>query len=291
MSTRSSASPATAFFLAMAQGNRFCLYHAPHPGSPCRGGFVYVPPFAEEMNRARRMATLQARALAQQGFGVLQIDLFGCGDSAGEFEQATWELWKADLQHAQQWLQAQLQMPVGLWGLRLGALLAAEGAQMQSVTTSALLLWNPVLNGRTFLTQFLRLRLASELSEREAGASPLQTNDLRALLQAGQTLEIAGYPLNPTLAMTIDRLDASRLAPVKVPVVWLELLRDADSALLPAQLQIVEQWRQQQVALELQLLNGPAFWNTPEITTSEQLIEMTCTAALASSASTQAEAR
>jgi len=33
------------------------------------------------MNKSRRMAALQARVFAAMGFGVLQIDLFGCGDS------------------------------------------------------------------------------------------------------------------------------------------------------------------------------------------------------------------
>jgi alpha/beta superfamily hydrolase len=37
------------------------------------------------MNKARRMAALQARALAALGYGVLLLDLHGCGDSSGDF--------------------------------------------------------------------------------------------------------------------------------------------------------------------------------------------------------------
>ena len=77
--------PADAFFLDTADGPRFCLYHA--PVGECRGALVYIHPFAEEMNRSRRMAALQARALTAQGFGVLLLDLHGCGDSGGDFGQ------------------------------------------------------------------------------------------------------------------------------------------------------------------------------------------------------------
>ncbi len=49
------------------------------------------------MNKSRRMAALQARAFAAMGFGVLQIDLFGCGDSSGDFSDARWDIWKQDL--------------------------------------------------------------------------------------------------------------------------------------------------------------------------------------------------
>ena len=49
------------------------------------------------MNKSRRMAALQARAFAEMGFGVLQIDLFGCGDSSGDFSDARWDIWKQDL--------------------------------------------------------------------------------------------------------------------------------------------------------------------------------------------------
>jgi len=76
--------PAEPFFLKTATGKRFCLYHAPASGRKCPGVFIYVHPFGDEMNKSRRMAALQARAFAESGFGVLQIDLYGCGDSAAD---------------------------------------------------------------------------------------------------------------------------------------------------------------------------------------------------------------
>jgi exosortase A-associated hydrolase 2 len=77
-------------------GQRFCIHHPPALATPL-GLVVHVHPFAEEMNKSRRMAAQQARALAAAGFAVLQIDLLGCGDSAGDSSDATWAAWLADV--------------------------------------------------------------------------------------------------------------------------------------------------------------------------------------------------
>ena len=69
-----------AFFLPADGGQqRFCLFHPPQ-GTQHRGRVLYLHPFAEELNSTRRIVAQQARALAQAGYGVLQIDLLGqCG--------------------------------------------------------------------------------------------------------------------------------------------------------------------------------------------------------------------
>ena len=89
---------------------------------------IYLHPFAEEMNKSRRMAALQSRALAAAGYDVLQIDLLGCGDSSGDFSDATWQGWKDDVVLAYNWLRTQSNAPLTLWGLRAGCLLAANAA-------------------------------------------------------------------------------------------------------------------------------------------------------------------
>ena len=94
-----------AFYLPATTGQRFCLFHQPDGRRAWRGAVVYVHPFAEEMNRSRRMAALQARALAAAGFAVLQIDLHGCGDSSGDFGDASWEGWIEDVRLAAAWLR------------------------------------------------------------------------------------------------------------------------------------------------------------------------------------------
>src|SRR5205823_606352 len=158
-------------------------------------------PFAEEMNKSRRMAALQARAFAARGYAVLQIDLLGCGDSSGGFDDARWSRWKHDVRNAQRWLSDHAEGPMHLWGLRLGALLAADCAREQDASFASLLMWQPVTSGAQFMTQFLRLRLTNEMLSGAAARGGVEP--LRAQLAAGRALEIGGYELTPELASEI----------------------------------------------------------------------------------------
>src|SRR5512135_2479066 len=138
-----------AFFLDSPRGPLFSIFTAPSD-QQMKGSVLYLPPFAEEMHKSRRMAALQARAMAAQGYAVLQIDLTGCGDSAGDFADATWTAWLDDARLAHAWLAGKTARPVTLWGLRTGALLAADLAQrLQNI--HHLILWQPVSDGSLFL--------------------------------------------------------------------------------------------------------------------------------------------
>ena len=59
------------------------------------------------MNKCRRMIAEVGRRLEGSGVGMLVVDLFGTGDSEGEFAQADWQRWKADLAGAVQWAAAE----------------------------------------------------------------------------------------------------------------------------------------------------------------------------------------
>jgi exosortase A-associated hydrolase 2 len=262
---------AESFFLPTQDGFRYCLFHAPR--GECRGALVYVHPFAEEMNKSRRMAALQARALAARGVGVLQIDLHGCGDSSGDFGEARWDGWKRDIDEARAWLQRRLGRPAGLWGLRLGALLALDYAATN--TPPCLLLWQPVTSGAGFLTQFLRMRVAAELLQDGAGNGG--TKALRQQLAQGRPLEIAGYELAPQLAAAIEGLDASVLAPRGCRIDWFELTAAAGRPLPPAASAVAANWRAQRIDFGVQLVHGEPFWSTPEITECAALLGATNT--------------
>lgn len=254
--------PADPFFLKADGGQRFCLYHP--PAGPTRGALLYVHPFAEEMNRARRMAALQARAFAAAGHAVLQIDLAGCGDSSGDFGDARWELWQADLALAAAWLQQRVDAPLRLWGLRLGGALALDYARSATHPIAGMLLWQPVLKGSTYLTQFLRLRLAGALlAEGDAGGG---TAALRAALQAGETLEIAGYNLDPRLARSLDTLDPLEAFRPACPVDWIEAVTQAGAAPAPGAARAADAWRAAGVDLRLHPVHCAPFWTTTEIT-------------------------
>ncbi|NUZ05183.1 hydrolase 2, exosortase A system-associated [Piscinibacter koreensis] len=257
-----------AFFLASpgrAGGRRFCLLNA--PADP-RGTIVYVHPFAEEMNKSRRMAALQARAFAAAGHAVLQVDLFGCGDSSGDFGDAAWDDWIDDVQLASDWLVARFGSTPLLWGLRAGCLVALAAAERAGEPRTALF-WQPAASGKTVLQQFLRLRTAAE---RLAGTSGGGVEDLRDRLAAGETIDVAGYRIAPELAAG---LEAARLEPSSAVdrLAWLEIASGDHPALTPAGARAVDNWRAAGVEVDADAVSGPAFWQTTEIEVAPALID------------------
>ena len=256
------------FFLDAQPGRRFCVFY-PAQGT-CRGSVLHVHPFAEEMNKSRRMAALQARALAAAGFSVLTLDCYGCGDSSGDFSEARWDVWKADVALGAAWLRQQSAAPLSMWGLRLGALLMLDAANAIPHPFERLVLWQPVLSGRTHLTQFLRLRLASDMLN-GAGAKP-SIQGLRDRLAAGETLEIGGYELAPPLAAALDSLELAELGRPGSAHEWMEI---GDRPQTPATAQVIEAWTKRGIPVRNNRLPGEPFWQTQEITECPDLIVRT----------------
>ena len=255
-------------FLQGSLGPLFILYYPPAPTIPPRGSILYIHPFAEEMNKSRRMAALQARRFAAAGFGVLQPDLYGCGDSGGDFAAARWALWQADLRLCVDWLLARSPTPLHVWGLRLGCLLAAELARQ--VQAAGLVLWHPVISGATALTQFLRLRLAAGMLD---GTQETLAR-LRAELAAGRAVEVVGYELHPELATALEQ--ARLLAPAAgTRVNWFELVATPEWGLASSSQQLLAQWRSAGVSVSAQTVVGEPFWSTHQISCVPALLEAT----------------
>lgn len=66
----------------------FIAHYAPLEQSEAMGvshTVIFVPPFAEEMNRSKRMYVLCARLLADAGIKSICFDFAGTGDSSGEW--------------------------------------------------------------------------------------------------------------------------------------------------------------------------------------------------------------
>ena len=258
-----------AFFLSTPDGQRFCLHS--RPNGTVRAAVLYVHPFAEELNKTRRMAALQARSLAEAGYAVLQIDLRGCGDSSGDFGDATWQSWVDDVVLAGQWLRGKYRLPLWLWGLRAGCLLGAAAAPRLGPDCN-FLFWQPAASGKLLLQQFLRLKLASGLL---GGNSKASSEALRIALQRGETVEIAGYHLSAQLALGLEQ---ATLSPPKAAFGRLECLEVSarpDATPTPATSHLLGLWRQAGYAARARLVEGPAFWQTAEIEQANALLPAT----------------
>lgn len=263
----------TPFFLQGSAGKLFALHLQSADGAAAEKGVLFFPPFAEEMNKSRRMVSLQARRMAASGYQVLLVDLYGTGDSEGDFEDARWEIWRDDMRSAAGWMAEQGVRSCCLWGLRLGTLLAVEiEAELQSLV-NGLLLWQPVLKGETYLTQFLRLRIASEMM---TGGVPLTTQKLRDTFGAGEAIEIAGYTLHPDLAKSIDAASADiALTQIAAPVGCFQVtVGGTPNAIAKRLLQAREAGG---LRTDVEAMPGEQFWQSAEIAVVDELLERSST--------------
>ena len=260
------------FFLQGSAGRLYCVYHAAPTPLPGRPALLHLPAFAEEMNKARRMVAVASRKLAAHGVSVLCLDPLGTGDSEGDFGAAGWAQWLADADSAIAELRARGHERLGVWGLRLGCLLAAEIASDASSAIDALLLWQPVLSGEQFLNQFLRLRVAGDRLRGEGGES---VKDLRAAIKAGTSVEVAGYEMGSALCEPLATRSLGALVPpVKTMVHWYEVNTDGAAPGMAAA-RTIDSWQGAGVSVTAAGVAGEPFWNTQEISAAPALIERT----------------
>ena len=265
---------ASPFFLPGLAGNLFAIYHHPADPAGCRGGVLYVHPFANEMNYTRRATALLARAQAGRGWGVLQVDLFGCGDSDGDFRDASWEIWLDDLTTAFGWLQERVGGRVGLVGIRLGGLLALDFASRTRRNIDRVLLWHPVVNGQQMMTDFLRLRLLSDAIGERAGESA-NTQEPRPKIHSAQPIEVVGYELNPHFGETIAKIHIAQLGLAAATAIrWVEVVSEADDSGRPLAQTTVDAWQAAGREATLHRVAGRPFWSSPRIHNSRDMTDI-----------------
>lgn len=264
-------------FIEGRSGRLFAVFYPPSdldPNIPKRA-LLCLPAFAEEMNRARRMAALLARELASRATGVLLLDPYGTGDSAGDFADARWEIWRDDATTALGWLRDRGYHQRSLLGLRLGACLALEVAGRVQSEIERVFLWQPVVTGSVHLNQFLRIRVAAGLGAGDPSRETVKA--LRGRLAAGEIVEVAGYALAPQLTTAIDRLRLDELGvAAATPIDWLEVAGGAMDSLPPAAETAAKHWRDTGVQVAVKMIRGEPFWTIEETTIVSALIDATC---------------
>lgn len=259
------------FFIKSGAGNIFALYHPPE-NIPLKNNILFIPPFAEELNRSRHMINKQARAFAKAGYGVLIPDLYGTGDSEGAFGGATVEIWQSDILAAKDWLATKGNGAPIIWAMRSGALLAADLVQKNPNLTDHMIFWSPVTNGKRFIAQFLRIKLAADV------AGNPSVSQLRAILEEGGNLEIAGYDLSPELATGLSALTCKDMKiPENISVDWIETGMSKPAYLSKASEKIITAWRNEGVKITALAVNDVAFWSLQEPEWANEYCDQTLT--------------
>lgn len=258
-------------FLDAPAGRTFVVLRQPR--QPGGAAVLVVPPFAEEMNKSRRMIAEVGQRLEGSGIGMLLVDLFGTGDSEGEFAQADWQRWKADLAAAVQWAAAEGAPIRGMLAIRLGCILGSEALAGIGHTVRRTVMWQPVVSGRRLLEQFLRLRVAASMM---GGDSKETVAALRSRLKAGELLEVAGYEISGALA---DQLDAAELQTFLRShlgeVHWMEAVRSADTALPVPSGKAIDAARATGLEVTPHCVMGEPFWSSTEIVCLDAMVART----------------
>ncbi|MEZ4394996.1 MAG: alpha/beta fold hydrolase [Polyangiales bacterium] len=195
-------------------------------------GVVLVHPFMEERQDAYPFLRSLSVALAERGHPSLRADLYGCGDSAGEWSDADIDGWVDDVAHCAARLREQAGVrDVVLLGLRYGASLAAAAAARAEAKGLALIA--PVLRGREYVMDVLRAYIASEMVlNKKAGVS---REGLMSRLDAGERVNLFGYDFTPRQRDGMVSLDAlGALAAFEGPTLVVDVAR-TETAREPAE--------------------------------------------------------
>ncbi len=229
---------------------------------------ILVPPFAEEMNRSKRMFVLCAQKLSEIGLNVICFDYAGTGDSEGEWGDFSYADWYQNFLDVYNYSQTKGFQSVDIISLRFGSLLSADAIVNECIAINNCIFWDPVEKGESFIRQLIRTKIAAEMSLAENKSE--KYNYLNELDQHGY-IEIAGYKLTEELIESIKSLKLSDYLEelTKMSVVhWMQLgLNLAKPRCLNEN--ILQ-------TLSFKSVEDIRFWMQQEVTISQDLIDETC---------------
>lgn len=261
----------TPYFLETSCGRIFCIERLPNTEVLSRIVLI-IPPFGEEMNKSRHMFSLLAERLTGVGIGVACFDFHGTGDSEGDLRESGFSIWQKNIYDYARHLRDVYQVELDLLCVRTGALIACQSFEELTVVEN-LHFWNPVLNGKQFIGQFFRTRLATEMMK-NAGAK-LTMQNLIDELNAEKEIEIAGYCISKSL---YDDFASAGLPaheaelPVK-RLFWYEINSQKKERLMPVSEKHLELFKGFGWPAKVALCQGDTFWSTQEISVATEAID------------------
>jgi len=253
-------------FLRSDAGSILVVLHRATNSNRCA---VFVPPFAEEMNKCRSQITATAHALVASGYSALVVDLYGTGDSEGDFNEATWSRWTQDIEAAVNWATEEGLVVDALIATRLGCLLAVESFAKANLSVSKTVFWQPVESGERYMSRFLRLGVSASMMK---SGSVHTIDEFRQRLGAGEVLEIAGYPLSEVLSSEIDRARLSEfIGPFLGELKILEVGRSVSSGLSLESSSIESAANGRGLPARSLQIRGEHFWVSTEVVVNAEL--------------------
>lgn len=174
-------------------------------------GYLICHPFAEEKKSAHRVLIELAHDLCNHGHPVFLFDFRGCGDSEGDFADATTSDWLNDLAIALSNFKSRIGFQdIGLIGLRFGGFLALKAAARFEFISKIILL-EPVLHPVKDFQRHIRQKLIKELHTEGNVAS--KRKDIFQDLETGSSIDFDGYKITSEFYQDLLRWDRDKFTP------------------------------------------------------------------------------
>ena len=189
--------------------------HTPSSLSRPKAAVLLCNPFGEEAMRAHRIYRVLATQLTRHDYAALRFDYSCSGDSLGDSRDASVPTWLSDIELAlDEVLQRSKATQCAVFGLKLGATLAATAFAEKSLPAQHLVLWDPAIDGQQYLEElaeshnrYLRMEFGA------AYVAPQRTT--------GTVAEALGHPIGSRLGGEIASLGLMKLKrfPERVTVI------------------------------------------------------------------------
>ncbi len=233
------------FYFGSQQNRLLGVYHAAVEPAPL-WGVVLCNPIGHEYIRSHAALRRCAERLSAAGFPTLRFDYACTGDSAGESHNASVTEWVENIATATDELVDMSEVrSVALVGLRFGATLACIAAS-HTEHVSAVIMWDPVIRGSSYLEELRRLQ--------KTDLEPSAQND-------AEFEELIGFELSKKLRRELGGIDLCQNPPDSIPAavgcVFSE--ESEEYACIPAHFQEKKQFEQRTT------LRQPPEWRNPKL--------------------------
>jgi exosortase A-associated hydrolase 2 len=267
-------------YLPSSQNSQIFLAHyAPQGQGGSMGevqAVIFVPPFAEEMNRSKRMYVLCARLLAEAGIHSIFFDFSGTGDSSGEWGDFDYTDWKNNLIDVYQ-LTKKISSKISLITLRDSALISLDLIKQSEIQINKCILWDPVDSGDALIRQLIRMKIANAMA---GDLKKITTREVLESVEQSGYLEVGGYHVSSGLIDSISSQkisDSIETALTSTELHWMTTGKSTGNSpqQLPgclAKLNLAEDLLAQ---LTLHSVNDVRFWMQQEVTISPLLLRET----------------
>ena len=243
-----------ATFIEMADHELFCVVH--RPASTPDVGVIFCPSLFAEEQKMYGAQVLTARALADAGFAAVRFHYRGTGHSSGVIDTLTVDTMLEDVGRARAYLEETTGVKaIGFCGGRFGGLVAALAAPAHQA--AALILWEPVLDGRAYFRDIFR---ASQLSALAGGTSGLTVGSAVDRLREAGTVDVLGSPIClPLYESAVERKMADVTLRGPLPALLIQI--NPSQHLKPEYTALKDALGRGGVSLETVLIEGEGAWS------------------------------